>query len=1158
MADLAVTERVTKPGAYIGRINRVAPSGITGFRRAPCYVGRGSRFRTVFNQPIRRSYLSDVDLAFPSSAPHVVALAYPAQNNQQVARLFRSDGVIIPASRWQFLDTDSDGSYESILLTPEAYDPNFTFALDYQSTSTLIRDELPFDDVRAMRYVGDTENQELYEEFTHYYLPISITAPDPALANASSGSTDVGFEPAQVTGSASAPFVFAGGEILDLDIDGTNYSVTFTASTGTGHSAAEVAAEINAVLGDDGLAVDEGGQIGIRSASVDPGLSAVVINAGTANAILGLTGAQWPPATSGQATGGYTRQTSGASDSALIITSSASSNHDYNRRYEITITGVGATISAEVQVYLDSGASIPEVVGGGTLTAAAAFGATAVGSQPQLPFHSTYGTATTISFDNPSLVSSEVSFTDITGDTITMVLDDSGATPVVGSEVFETSSVGPSMVEISSAVQNTQQHASFSAVSKGAVSETAAFPTFSTVIAAASGTSSGSLSIRADAEYTGVYNRRYALVCTSAAGTAGSRTASFVWQSWGEHADLQYDGTSRTINISEALSTETNVDLGDGILVDFDFGTAGSANFEVDDIFWFQANAERSLIRAKDDRAYQLDVSAIGTDGADNVVTFSYVTGTSEGSFGFVTATGPEGDLAFSGNIQLFVRNLGSQTTAANRFAINDQWTFDTIADDVIDWSLTTITSETIDTTQIYTDALGVITGTVGLAYTVLQEVPDSVIYVKDTVTDELITSYSLPSTEQPYLAFSTAPTNAVEVRYEYAGEEPGASSLYYVTANIVREDAYYDTPQQVFSYEDAARLLGPSATSNDLLIMAQIALEDNDAPSAFFCQAKDSDGDGVITPVDVNSAIEATEDVRSLTDVVVLNSFSSLSTSLANNEKMNDPFERGDRALWVGAPIGTDIGSYDTPGTLIYLARRSLQVFGENPAHGKRVLIGNTEATKTITLTDGTQVTVTLDGSFIAGAVAARNASFTSPSETLLRKNLFGFDSMEVYTEPEELRLVGASILFMSNQGTETAPVFRIEESTTVDTSSDDNNEISVAINQKEYVTRVVRQEMDDSLISIVPPSEQAGVAIVRTFLASLLNRFIGKGIISPYTDGDGSDRMVDPDEDIVVFRDTSSKTTYNFKYWWVGKYPLKRLAGLYSVDEKLFGEQV
>jgi hypothetical protein len=1169
MVDVLVTTRVVKPGVYIGRINRPTPTGLTGFVRLPNYVGKGSRLRTVFNSPIRRSYLNDVAVTFPNTSPHLVALAQPALPDQNVAQLFDSNGRIVPSSKWRFLEsTPGSGIFNQVLLLPEAFQIGVTYQLSYQSTSRTIRDELPFDEIREVRFIGDTENQERYEEFVHFYIPISITAPTAAATNDASAATDLGFQPAQITGTAAGPFAFAGGEILNVTINGNAHVVTFVVGATT--TAASAAAQINAVISADGIAIVETGDfITIRSLSYLPGTSSVLVAAGTANAILGTTGAQFPTAamvTATFTTAGFARRIDAGVNSLFMgVQAASTSAHLYNRRYRITLGApVAGDIPATVDVIQDSGSSIPAVVSGAAITAAQLVGASSVGVAPQLPLHTDLETAaaaltgTKIEFTLGDGFTVTASFTDITGDTVVFILDDSaGPANVVGGEIFEVSSVGPAAIQVDSAVLNTVQHNSFSAVGSGLVTN-AGTPSWGVSIGGAAA-GDGLPSLRANAAFTGTHNKRYLLVCTASGGGVGARTASFAWQGWGEVGDLEHEGATRTFTIAEATGTNNNVNLGNGVLLDFAFDSGGGAgNFSVDDAFWFQANADRVYITAKDDRSYVVDVASVSATGAVNNVSVQYQTGTPEGGFDLVATTGAAGELALPGNVLLWLRNIGSQTTAANRFALNDQWTFDTVNDDVVDWSLTVRTSETIDVaTQLFTDTLGVITGTAGLRYVILSNVPTSILYIMDTVTGALITTFStFPGT--PHVAFSTAPTNAITIAYEHIGLEPAPSALYNVTANIVREATLYDTPIRVLSFEEAQNLLGPSATTNDLMIAAELALEDNNAFGAYFTQAFDSDGDGVITTLDINQAIASSEDTRALTDVIVLNSFASLSSALENNEKMNDPFERGERALWVGTPVGTLIGDEDTAGTLVFLARRSLQVFGNNPAHGTRVLVANNQATKTIELTDGTQVSVTLDGSFIAAAIAARNASFDDPGETLLRKNLFGFDTMEVFTEPEELQLVAASIIWCSNQGSVDVPVFRIEESTTVDRSSDDNNEISVAINQKQFVTREVRESMDGALVGIVPPSEQAGVAIVQTFLVEKLISLVSRGIIGPYQDDSGSDRPIDPNVDVEVFRARDSRTLYHFKYFWFGRYPIKRLFGLFSVDRKFFGQQV
>ena len=71
MTDVLTTTRTVKPGVYIGRVFTTTPTGLTGFNRLPCLVGKGSRYITQYNQPIRRSFLSDVALSFTLVSPYI-------------------------------------------------------------------------------------------------------------------------------------------------------------------------------------------------------------------------------------------------------------------------------------------------------------------------------------------------------------------------------------------------------------------------------------------------------------------------------------------------------------------------------------------------------------------------------------------------------------------------------------------------------------------------------------------------------------------------------------------------------------------------------------------------------------------------------------------------------------------------------------------------------------------------------------------------------------------------------------------------------------------------------------------------------------------------------------------------------------------------------
>jgi len=1164
MTDVLTTTRTVKPGVYIGRVFTPTPTGLSGFNRLPCLVGKGSRYVTQFNQSIRRSYLNDILLSF-NSITHIATLAYDSDGDQTISELKKSDGTIVPASKWLYQESVPGSSgYDQVLILPEIFDATATYYLSYQSTSRLIEDELPFSDLREMRFVGDTQNQEKYVENVDYYIPIAISAVTANAANAhSTGKECTAVVPVGTPGTLT---------VADATGYNHNYNRRYTITVGS-----VVAVRTGIAVGPDAftgpaldivtltvaaspfLPSDVGKKVVITKAttpanegiftilSVNPGGTAVTyLNAaGVAEVYPGIYGI-------GVQTSTNTGDTIGGAAPNMTLTDAAATWTAADVGKHISISG--ATTPANEGVFeitaidptgkiasYTNGGGVAEAFAGGTwcvlagvisCTTTVAQGSGGLNSLPPCPIHSSITSPIALSFV-PNTVSVAV-LTDVENPTdhIDLQLDDT-ASLTGPTDGWTFTALGPSLVEIDSAISNTNQFSELAGLTAGNLT-----PVIHTGF--------GVITPSVTTNYTGTHDRKYKMQVTAIGGVSPAATATIRWCGYGEGAT-----TEGSVSLIEATpTTTTRVLLEAGIYLDYTFGTAGQ-NFAVDDTYTFTAKAARSLIGAKDSRNYVLTVNAATTAGNVPVL---YETGTAEGRFGTTTVTGIAGELKLPGGVNMYLRNIGT-LLAENRYVAADKWTWSTTDEEVVNWLLDSRLTETIATTEFHPDVLGTITGHVGYTYVILQHTPDSVISVLNNLGVPV--AYSTVA-GQPIVYFVTAPTTSVSVKYQYRGQEPDPGNIYYVTANAVRPTTLYNVPILSQTWEEAQLLLGPSATNNDLLIGAELVLNDNGAPGLYTCQAYDSDSDGVVTVSDVNTAIIATALNSELTDIIVLNSYGSLSTALSNNVQCNDPFEKKERALWVGAPVSTTIGNVTTPDTLVYLAKNTLQVYGESQAHGTRVLVGNVTGVKTITLTDGSQVDVTLDGSFAAAAVAALNASFTNPNTMLLRQNISGFKSLNTYNEAQELQLIAAGIIYCSNQGSTTSPVYRIEESTTVDASSDDNKEINVAINQKTYVTRDVRTSMDSALISIVPPSEQAGVSIVKGYLVSKLAQLVASGITGPYQDSNGNVRQINPDSDVEVFRATNDKTLYHFKYFYYGIYGIKRLFGLFSTDRKFWNNNV
>jgi hypothetical protein len=785
---------------------------------------------------------------------------------------------------------------------------------------------------------------------------------------------------------------------------------------------------------------------------------------------------------------------------AVAIDGAASYNHMYNRFYVVECTNVVGTVATF------EWSSIP--YSGGT------------DSLPPTPLHTSMSKP---SFSCDSTVPSSLVQTLELGIKISFTF---GGGFGIGDR-FYFNGVGPGLLEFDGRHKNSNQ-----------------FLYFSSITSILDITSTGSLSYATSNSYTGTYNMKVKMSVTAASGVPGNRLVDFAWAIYGDIL-----GSNGSVTADETGSVV--LELTSGIKLTANFG---ANNFVVGDEFEFSIKAPRVYYQAKDDRVYDLKISSALNPGADyGVVNGSYSTGTVEGGFGSWNAevnmlTGANqlnGLFSLPDNINIFVRNAMRGSINGTSYAASDEFTASASSEQVIDWSLAAQAEEIKETSSFLTDVTGSITGSPGTTYVIIDHTytSGSISVVENIYPYNPVSFFEIVGTR--FLAFVSTPTTSVKITYKYSGAEPAPGQLYYFSANYIRPTELYNKPTLILSRQEGRTLLAPSEVDNHLYIMNELVF-DNNAPGAYYTQVYDSDGDGVIQDTDVREALSAHEKLSRATDLCLLASFGSLSDSLSVNVKLNDPFERKEQMLFIGAPIGTPIGDIDTPDSLVFLSQRTLQVTPQSPAQGTRVLVAPTTARKTITLENGVTQQVVLDGSFVAGAVSALVNSFTDPGATILRQNIAGFDTLQVYTEAQNLMLGQASIVYFTDRG---SSVYRIEEDVTVHTLAEEFQLIS-ATTQKQFVTRVVRREMDSALISVVVPSSQAAISIIRSTLAGILLGLVGRGLVGDYQDAKGNARTFDPDTDILVFRDTASLTKYDFIYTYFLRVPIKRLFGLYAVN--------
>ena len=573
----------------------------------------------------------------------------------------------------------------------------------------------------------------------------------------------------------------------------------------------------------------------------------------------------------------------------------------------------------------------------------------------------------------------------------------------------------------------------------------------------------------------------------------------------------------------------------------------GRSNYAVGDTFTFVAKAPRQVSLALDDRITHLTVTQSGSQSDAGFVSFTYEANTPEGGFGELAATTANGGyISLPGQIQLVVRN-------ASRFTVGDRFTVEHVNNGQIIWSLNAKANQTFAQADVHTDRNGSVTGKFGALYITLGNVPlDGTLNV--TLGGLPFTAYRQVAGSSILVLNTTDVTTVaagLAVAYVYRGNEPAIGSTYYVSGQYKRPASYYNTPFLFTGLEEALAFLAPVTADNDLAIAAMLAFGQNQSPLAIsVVQVRDADEDGAFSDADIDAALAGAKDAVYTTDLAPLRLQKYLSKFLAHNVGSCDPFEKREQMFYYGAAAGTPIGDVDTTGSLISIAKSTLQVFGPSYAHGTRVMVAPRTAKKTITLSDNTTLQVTLDGSFVAGAVAACVAGMPTYSQTLLKTQLLGFDSIETFGNSQNLLLGAAGLIFFSDSG---SGVYVFEEDQTVDKYDAEFSEI-LPMRTKQDVTRIVRREMDKSVIGMVPNTRGDAKATIASKLMQVLIGLVNTGVIPPYQDDAGNARQINS-SDVEVFVDSTDPTKYNFLYGFFTRFAIKRLFGLYVTNKTVKG---
>lgn len=385
-------------------------------------------------------------------------------------------------------------------------------------------------------------------------------------------------------------------------------------------------------------------------------------------------------------------------------------------------------------------------------------------------------------------------------------------------------------------------------------------------------------------------------------------------------------------------------------------------------------------------------------------------------------------------------------------------------------------------------------------------------------------------------------------------GSRPAVASVYFVTYDYERPSSDYDVAIRVFNEDQLFAQVGELSLDNPLAIAGQIAFE-NDAPSIFVVQVEDSDGDGAYSVADFTNAINDGLDNSAITEVAVLDTRLGVQSVLLNHiVGKSSILEKKYRRGWFGMARDTEIGDVDTADTLIYRAKRTLQVAADSPGRGRFILCAPPNVDRTLTLPDGTQPTAELDSTYVAVAVAARHTSFTSVATSLLRKLVTGFDvdTFQTYLDAERHLLAPSGVLVVTNDA---GRLVLLDPVTTEAGGGGllEFSEISAGA-QKDNAVRAVTQALDANLVGVVPEDLTDFVFDIKTVITTTLLGLIQSGAIGPFKDSQGRPRDVNMASDMQVFQSPTDPTTFTFRFFFNLRYPAKRLFGEYSVDNPFF----
>jgi hypothetical protein len=1137
---------------------------------------------------IVRAALEGVVLPF-SGTTYTAPLASPAIPDKNRSRLYTADGRTVGQTRWNFGEsTPGSNVFDQVVIDPSIFNAGASYLFDYNANDPDLQDEIPVDELREVLAVGDNVGQIQYREGVDYRFETTATGPEPGVDNANptqrvvtaiaadaanTGTGTVAHDSATYTHDYNrtyvATVVAASGSsptaLATVRVD------VYPTSTGSADLPGRSDVMENSItfemdetvpLSHTALAIEHGITLDFAFGATNFAVNDVFTFDGNGPGLFELADQMLNTNQFPQTSAVTADILNGQGD--ITINPQSEYTGPRNQRYEIEcIASSGTGTTRQATFRWRTNAVLDVLTGNITATNASA---TVTGASSEFAAEVSPGDVLFIGADpRPVEVLSVTNATELV-----LTATYPFATQTTVKALRSREQTGQSTVTVGAPDRITLDQGVYIDVDFG-VGTTDNF---------VSGQATGSINcdnggtgvLPADTEDFTISDGTTSVVYRFDLGTPVVETPTL--REVDINAAVDDDDVKDAIIAAIAGTPAFNVTATDGgaglvSLRNTAQGTAGNvvitetvaaAGFVVagmsggtsdGDTFSFSASVARNEYNGKENRNY--DFTVTDTSTLDHVTTASY-SGTTALS-GFGSHMFYEGNpLVLSNNLVIHARN-NSLATRFDAVAPADAFDLSLTFHGLIDWTLEAPQRETIATSEILRDLTGQTTGTVGAYYILLKKVPTTVNYVRGPSPS--FTNFTFNQVaDTNIIYFLTNPGVNLTIDYLFKGAEPEAGATYFMTGYTKRPDSDYESGQLFFTKDAAKDFLAPMTPANDAAIANEIAWDQDELslPGVVIFLVRDSDEDGTYTVADYNAAIDVAEQFKGTMDLVVVNQFDAREEIRDSTINMNDPTIARRRITYYGYPTNYPIGDEFTEGTRVYVARRELQVFEESVARGTLAIIGNSYAKKTILVeplgnsdTLGSVPTqVTLDGSFLAVALAARVASFNEPWQTVYNLPVSGFDEIEVLTEREMITLQDAGIIAVRVEG---GSGF-YQGTTTTDETEPSTAQLSGTV-QRQYVLARLQDVINRRVIGFVADSPEEVAQKLSGEIVAELGTMVSEGKIGKYLDPDsGASRPLSPETDVVAFRDRRDPTRAFFRASWYQKYPILFVDGLVAVD--------